>query len=135
MDEKRESTDRLEDIFQQACAAAPLPSAALLARVMADAEAELAARALPLPPAAPARGAAVGGFWAGALALVGGWRALGGLASATLAGVWIGFAGADGLSGVAADLLTGGATATLATVNLLPGDDVFALAMGLEETQ
>jgi hypothetical protein len=36
---------------------------------------------------------------------------------------------------VAADLLTGGATATLATVNLLPGDDVFALAMGLEETQ
>ncbi len=63
------------------------------------------------------------------LAAIGGWRAVSGLASATVAGVWIGFAGVGNLSLTTVDLLSGGET--LAVLNLLPGDDVFALASDL----
>jgi len=137
MADRMKSNDPLDDLFALARRAAPEPSAALLARVLADGEAELAARApaQPQPRGAPPGGIAIGALWADLLAVVGGWRAVGGLATATLAGVWIGFSGAAGLSVAATEFLTGSSAETLGTVNLLPGDDVFALAMGLEEIE
>lgn len=65
---------------------APAPSAALLARVIADAEAEARLRAAP-PCPVPA-----GPGWLGRLvAGLGGWGVVAGLTAATLAGVWLGF--------------------------------------------
>lgn len=137
MADKMMSNDPMDDLLAAARRTAPEPSAALLARVLADGEAELAARARPTPMPQRARpaGSAVGALWTELLAIVGGWRALGGLATAALAGVWIGFSGAAGLSVAATELLTGTNAEILGTVNLLPGDDVFALAMGLEEIE
>ena len=61
----------------------------LLARVLGDAEAEQARRAVP----AMTRGAgARPGLFATFLRAIGGWPAMGGLAAATFAGVWIGVA-------------------------------------------
>ncbi|MCW8843454.1 MAG: dihydroorotate dehydrogenase [Rhodobacteraceae bacterium] len=61
------------------------PSADLLARVLADAEA-VQPKAMPIEASAPRRG-----MFDGILAVIGGWPSLGGLAAATVAGVWIGF--------------------------------------------
>lgn len=77
----------LDDLFAQAQADVPQPSADLLARVMADATAALPRIAPPLPAKTPRTG-----FFAALLARVGGAGALAGLATATLAGVWLGFA-------------------------------------------
>lgn len=122
----------LDALFAAACREVPDLPPALLARVLADADAELAARSRPTFRPAPS---VRGGVLAELLVLIGGWRAVSGLATATVAGVWIGFSGLGNLSVTAAELLGVSRTDTLATVNLLPGDDVFALAMGLEETE
>lgn len=80
--------------------AAPVPSEALMARVMADADAVLAERrAGPTPAAAPQ------GWFKGALQAIGGWPALAGLATATMAGIWIGFAQPGALGTVADGVL------------------------------
>lgn len=135
MADRNHQADELDTLLAAASRELPELPPALLARVLADAEAELAARAAPrLPMAASRPAAAAGGILADLLALIGGWRAISGLATATIAGVWIGFAGLGTLSVTAADLL-GVSSDTLVTVNLLPGDDVFALAMGLEDTE
>ncbi|HHL21152.1 MAG TPA: dihydroorotate dehydrogenase [Aliiroseovarius sp.] len=86
----------LDLLFEAARDTSPLPSPDLLARVLAGAE---ALQPGPPEPAAPAaapggRGASAGLF-AGLLAAVGGWAAVAGLATATLAGVWIGYAHPD----------------------------------------
>jgi hypothetical protein len=124
---KLNATDPLAEFFAAAQNDMPEPSAALLARILGDAEAEIAQRAAPARTVPRARAA----VWLEILALLGGWRALGGLATATLAGVWIGFSGADGVSGSALDFLTGARADTGATVYLLPSDEDFALALGL----
>lgn len=127
--------EELETLFAVARREVPDLPPGLLARVLADADAELAARSQPRVPAAPARrGSALGAMLAELVLVIGGWRAISGLATATVAGVWIGFAGVGSLSLTAADLL-GGGTETLGSVNLLPGDDVFALALGTEDAQ
>lgn len=87
----------LEALFEAGRGAAPIPSQALVARIMADAEAEALRRA---QPPAPARG-----LVARILDGLGGWPAMAGMATATLAGVWLGFAAPDSLNALAGGLL------------------------------
>lgn len=115
----------LAPFFTAARAAAPVPSAALMARVLAAAEAEAVRR----PPETPAlragrRGGAIGAM----LSAIGGWTGVGGLATATAAGLWIGAAGlADPVT------VTGGLWgASAVTVDLLPDAGSFDLAAGME---
>ena len=79
--------DPLESFFEAARADAPQPSGALMARILADADRESEARsaAARLVEPSPGRLRAV-------LAALGGWPVLAGLATATMAGVWIGVA-------------------------------------------
>jgi len=84
--------------------AAQAPSGDLMARVLADAEA-MQPQAASLAPA-PRRG-----VLAGIVSALGGWPSLGGLAAATVAGVWIGFSATpvilpDGLAGLVDDETT-----------------------------
>jgi hypothetical protein len=112
----------LESFFAAGRAEAPVPSDALVARVLADAEAEMAR---PAPVEAP-RPVAQPGFLHAAIASIGGWAGLGGLATATAAGVWIGFAGfADSLDA------SGYITPTL-SVELMPGTESFMTASAEE---
>ena len=80
--------DILEGLFAEARTEMMRPSDDLMARVMADA---IDAMPNASAPAAPRHS---GGF----LALIGGWPALAGLATATVAGVWIGFAAPDAVT-------------------------------------
>lgn len=57
--------------------------------------------------------------------VLGGWGGIGGLVSATVAGVWIGFGDIGGGLGVATILGAGG-TETATTVELMPDAAVFA---------
>ncbi|WP_242650942.1 hypothetical protein [Yoonia tamlensis] len=75
--------DMLEDIFAQARAVAPAPSDDLIARVLAGAT---------LPQAAPKPAAPRRSIGQQLLDLLGGWTSVGGLVTATCAGVWIGVA-------------------------------------------
>ncbi|QGX98925.1 hypothetical protein EI983_11845 [Roseovarius faecimaris] len=78
--------DGLEAYFNAARTTAPAPSAALLERIAQDAiAAQAPAPALAPPPDAPQPGW-LSQLWQG----LGGWPAFGGLATATMAGVWIG---------------------------------------------
>ena len=115
--------DALDDLFAAARRAAPEPSPGFLARVIADAETVQAERiAVPQRVSAPASG----GLITALRGLFGGWGALGGMVTATIAGVFIGFAGVDQLGQVTGGLF--GATESLGTVSLLPEGDIFALA-------
>ena len=87
----------LDSMFEAARATAPTPDGDLMARIMADAEAQIAAQARPLAKAPSP------GFLAGLLALVGGWPAAAGLATATVVGLTVGLSTPDTL-----DDLTGG---------------------------
>ena len=115
-----EDLDRELEAFFRASRARPvMPSPDLLERVLADAydaqDAQDAVRAATAAAAGdkPARPAAPGGMarrgrvrgWLGAL---GGWPALAGLASATVAGVWIGFHPPAFLDGVSPALFDAG---------------------------
>ncbi|UYV36259.1 hypothetical protein N4R57_14685 [Rhodobacteraceae bacterium D3-12] len=95
------SDDALDVFFDAARAAPEAASEALMARVMGDA---LAVQAAAAESAVPDRGRRlniVTGMWAA----LGGWPALGGLATATLAGVWIGFSPNLGVSDAMANAL------------------------------
>ncbi|SIS65588.1 hypothetical protein SAMN05878426_102559 [Phaeovulum vinaykumarii] len=133
--------DPLDAFLVAARAHPPEPSAALLARVLSDAEAVQAGfEAGPSRAGEALPGAAdvSAGLWAGLAAAlrdaVGGWRAMGGMATAAVTGVWIGMAGADSLSIAAGGLWGGGAmSASATTLSLIPDDsDSFMLAMELE---
>lgn len=113
----------LEAFFDAARDAAPVPSEALMARIMADAEVEIIGRATP-PAPAPRRGA-----FAAFAAALGGWPALAGLATATVAGVWLGFADPDGLNTLAGGLLLPDSAASASSYDLediVPGYGGFA---------
>lgn len=78
--------DPLTGFFDAARDAVPQPDAALHARIMADADAVLKARAPSVPRPS---------VWRGILAALGGWPTFAGLATATVAGVWIGVSPPD----------------------------------------
>lgn len=113
----------LDAFFEAGRAHAPEPGADLMARIMADAEAEIDARAVSATGPAPTR-AARPGFLAALAAAIGGWPAVASMATAAVAGVWIGFAAPDQVNSVAGGLLPASGVST-ETVNeledLLPG--------------
>ena len=115
MDDKEIDQFGLDAYFEAGRDAPPLPSEALLGRIMADAEAQLAiAGAQSLQVAAvPQRG-----LFAGFLDAIGGWASVGGMATATIVGVWIGFSQPAGLD-LLADQLLGDADA-IYLVDLAP---------------
>lgn len=95
--------DMLDDIFAQARAQAPQPGDALMARVLEGA----------VPPASPAHCPRRQGLWARLSDSLGGWPALGGLAAATVAGVWIGIAPPDSVENLAASVIGDAVTVPL----------------------
>lgn len=111
--------DALESFFAAARDEVPQPSDGLMARIMVDAEMELAAHAA--PAAAPRRAPRLG-VWAAITAAFGGWPALAGMATATVAGVWLGFASPDDLNTLSGGvLLPASDTATYELEDMLPG--------------
>lgn len=101
----------LDDLFAAARQAAPDPSDTLMARIVAD-----AAREMPRPaPATP-------GVWATLWDGLGGWIGAGGLAAATVAGLWIGIAPPAGLADMASGLW-----GTSTSVALMPESDYLGL--------
>jgi hypothetical protein len=115
----------LEGFFAAARSHAPEPSEALVARVLADAEAAMVRKPMAAPVVRPAaRDGAIGAI----LSAIGGWSGLGGLATATAAGIWIGVAGlADPVT------MAGGLFGTSPlSVELMPGAESFDVATGTE---
>ncbi|WP_421703995.1 dihydroorotate dehydrogenase [Aliiroseovarius sp.] len=105
----RDDDDKmLESFFEAGRADAPVPSQDLMARILADAQANMPAPAPLARPATPARR----GFLVGLLAAVGGWPSVATMATATVAGIWLGFAQPDTLSNLSGGTLLPGSTAT-----------------------
>jgi len=104
----------LENLFEQARATPPQVPDALIARVMADAQ------------AVQPRGRPTG--WRGWLIAIGGLPALSGLVTATCVGFWIGVAPPDGLPDLAGLVLTGQDSTALETVT-----DMTGLGLDIEE--
>lgn len=99
----------LDAYFEAGRKMGDVPTAALLGRIMADAEAQLVGPD-PLTPRA--------GFFASLRDAIGGWPTLAGLATAGVAGVWIGFSQPAGLDLVAEQIW--GADEATYLVDLLP---------------
>ena len=96
-DQKLSDTE-LDAVFAQAIKNAPVPSSVLLDSIMADAEQVASLREADVVAVQAASGP---GILSGLLKSIGGWPAFGGLVSATVAGVWIGYASpatVDGLT-------------------------------------
>lgn len=111
--------DDLDAIFASAKSGAMQPSDALMARVLADADAHQPRRQIQAAPP-PVRM----GFFAGLSALFGGAGALAGIGSAALAGLFIGFVQPSAITSI-----VGYETATtIDTVELMP--DITALLAG-----
>lgn len=96
------SNAELDGLLAEAASLATTPSSELMQRVIADADAVAEAGEVKSIPAQPRRR----GFIAGLLAGIGGWPAIAGLATATVAGVWIGYASPETLDGITNGLLT-----------------------------
>ena len=96
MSDKDQVIGGLGAFFDAARAHPPAPSAELLARVLSDAEAE---QVWITRRAETARAAPRSGLLEQLYRLLGGWPAMAGLTTAVLAGVWIGTALPEGLSG------------------------------------
>lgn len=98
------SDKTLDELFAAARSSAPEPSAQLLARISADAQAvqldHTAPQTVPEPRRASGReaGGQAKGLWGQIIGALGGWTALAGLATATVAGVWIGISPPQGLA-------------------------------------
>lgn len=130
MDRETDALDdaALEQLFSEARAAGgPEAEAGFLARVLADAEAEQAGFARPGPAGASDKPDVLAGIWDALRGAFGGWAPMGGLVTAALAGVWIGFVGADEI-GALSPFYASSTTESLGTVNLLPEGDTFAFA-------
>jgi len=114
--------DGLEAFFEAGRRAAPTPSDALMARVLADA---LAAQPVAKPRPVPRPGA-----WAQLREALGGWPALGGLATAGVMGLAIGIAAPSGFADLGLAFL--GQSTDTYLVDLMPELD-FDIAMDLSE--
>ncbi|WP_141399423.1 hypothetical protein [Rhodobacter maris] len=126
---------RLEDFFAQARQVAPEPAPALLAQMALQAEVILAERQAATAAArAKAAVAPRRGLLATLAETFGGWRALGGMAggmaTATVAGLWIGIAQAPNLMQSAGFATNGTSTAAVSeTSSYLNDGDILALAL------
>jgi len=116
----------LDDLFAAARAAAPHPSAALLARVEADGLRLLPGSVAQLRRPQPQRRGLLGLF-ADMMRAIGGVGGAAGLATATLAGLWIGVVQPPGLSALTEGLTAPlGAELAFDSVELIPSFDPFA---------
>jgi hypothetical protein len=111
----------LESLFATARAGRPSPSADLIARITADADAVQAAFRPAPARLRPRR-------WSGWIAAMGGTGVLAGLATATLAGLWLGFAQPAPVPTLTQTLSDAfAADAGLGAVELIPSLDAFGL--------
>ena len=94
----RTEDQMLDDFFAAARDDAPVPQGDLIARIMADAEAQIV-----VPEVTPSRPAPRG--WRSALAALGGWGAVAGLGMATFAGLGLGIYMPDSLNTMAQSVL------------------------------
>jgi len=101
--------DTLEVFFAAGRAEAPIPSADLLSRIMADAQAQSAAPVIIAPRP---------GLFANLIESIGGWPTLAGMATAGVFGVWVGFSQPAGLDLVAEQMM--GTDNSSYLVDLLP---------------
>lgn len=107
----------LDNLFAQARGESQEPSDDLMLRIMSDATAhQPQARGFACAAVAAPRQ----GLWATLLAAIGGGAALAGLSTATLAGLWIGFAQPTSFTAVTDTFLS---TETLDSIDLIPGFD------------
>lgn len=113
--EAMQDRDDLDDLFATARVSRPVPSDALMARVLADALAEQPKAAGMVPVAAVSHA----GLWSRVAGLFGGVGALAGIGSAAAAGLFIGYVQPAGLS-VLDDAVLG---TPLETVELMPDVD------------
>ncbi|SEW10852.1 hypothetical protein SAMN05444851_1451 [Aliiroseovarius sediminilitoris] len=121
----------LEAFFDAARFDPTTPSEALMAAILDDAATEQAGRDTPapsltdIPTVKESGGRRAGGFWTDLKASLGGWPALAGMATATVAGVWIGFAAPTQLEVMSGGLVLSGDYAeteeTYALEDLAPG--------------
>ncbi|TMV94935.1 dihydroorotate dehydrogenase [Thioclava sp. BHET1] len=109
----REEEAHIDALLREARANAPEPTAGFMARVMDDA---LEVQRGFAPPRAERQSRA--GVIESLRTLFGGWGAVGGLVTAGLAGLWIGFMGAQQVDTVASGYWQ--QSENLGTVNLLP---------------
>lgn len=96
----RLSDSELETLFAQVRAAPAEPGQDAMARI-------LAAAGTPPPAPLPAPGSGGDAGDRGLFTLLGGWLGMGGLAAATLAGLWIGIMPPAGVGDLAAGVLGG----------------------------
>ena len=118
----------LDELFSRARAAAPEPDPALLARIVADAQAVDQLRRAPVRPeqVRPAARPERTGWFVSVLAALGGWPAMGSLTVAAVAGLWIGVAPPDSLAAVTG-AFGGVIWGDTVTLSLDPAEDVFGL--------
>lgn len=83
MTEEKFENQQLDDLFREERELSQYPPADLMSRVLADA---LGTQADFSPPPRPTRRA----FWQDLFRVLGGWPSMAGLATATVAGVWLG---------------------------------------------
>lgn len=103
--------DMLDDLFAEARGVNPQVSDDLTARVLVDAGAAQEAAPAPKSVAQP-------GLWSRLMDMVGGWPSVGGLAAATVAGIWIGVAPPASVENLTASLV-----GDSVSVSLLGGAD------------
>ena len=118
MTEQNRDDMTLGALFQAAQGQAESLPDPLFARILADAAEVRAARATPAPRAAHRSWLVDFGV------LLGGWPSMAGLATAAVAGLWIGVAQPLALDGFA--LVTGATAAGFELDTLMPGVDVLA---------
>ncbi|MEO1639584.1 MAG: hypothetical protein AAFU41_10110 [Pseudomonadota bacterium] len=107
--------DMLDDLFATARKGTAQPGHDLIARVLADADALQSAPA-PQPAQKP-------GLWTQLMEAIGGWPAVSGLATATIAGVWIGVAPPAAVEDLTATLIGDEVGVALFSGDLLLGDE------------
>jgi hypothetical protein len=105
----------LDAFFYAAREHPPAMPGDLLSRIEADATALALSRTRPAPPASRLP------RWSGVLSGIGGWPALAGLATATVAGFWLGYAAPGIGSDLGASAILGTTEATYDVGGLLPG--------------
>lgn len=123
VEKNRLDDQELDAVFAAAAQNPPTMSADLFARIVQDAKgvsADAVAATVPATPSEPT------GFFAALIETIGGWRGVAGLATATLAGVWIGVAQPDTITG-----LTGGYVGDITYFD--PGDLIPSIEYQLTE--
>lgn len=101
---------QLEAFFEAGREEAPALSDSFMAALLQDA-AQVQPQVMPLAPERPTRP-----FWKELVMQIGGWPALAGMATATVAGVWIGFAAPDQLEHLSGGVILAGDYASAETL-------------------